>query len=297
MPAKKVTLETRAVAAHPVVARATELIAAGMNVEAGEELEKSEKDLLKRFGGEKSLGRPRTCIAAPATSGERTVSARRTRAGARRPLIRAPTRGRARCGRRRSRAPTKRWSKNTVRRREPLFLTRSCEESATTRTTCTPTRAVSVDDPPTSTKVAASANEPFSPTCRTTRTSTSGRREVHRRPLYKKFGNEIEPTVGAYNAGPRAMTRWCEQHGKHPTHESVELIVFAQTREYVKRVNASIDAKIRHLYAPRPRFPLTLTTTVAKTGPDYQARPLPAVAVSLLRKVRDTPGRRVRTGP
>ena len=75
--------------------------------------------------------------------------------------------------------------------------------------------------------------------------------------------------AGAYNAGPRAMTRWCTQHGTHPTDEFVELVAFAQTREYVKRVT-SLYAKYRFLYGPKPyEIPLTLNTKVSSDGPDY----------------------------
>ena len=28
--------------------------------------------------------------------------------------------------------------------------------------------------------------------------------------LYEKFGREVQLTAGAYNAGPRAMARWCD---------------------------------------------------------------------------------------
>ena len=41
--------------ASPSIARATELIEAGLNVEAGEELEQNEKEILKHLGGDKAL--------------------------------------------------------------------------------------------------------------------------------------------------------------------------------------------------------------------------------------------------
>ena len=83
-----------------------------MTVEAGEELEQSEKDVLKRLGGSKALGwlldlyQPRRQLPARVPAGR---GVRRRRAGRRS----ARRRGHARCGRRRSRAPTSRWSKNT----------------------------------------------------------------------------------------------------------------------------------------------------------------------------------------
>src|SRR6185295_4016975 len=87
--------------------------------------------------------------------------------------------------------------------------------------------------------------------------------------LYKKFGGQLPLAAGAFNAGPRAMGRWCAQHAGHPMDEFVELIAFAQTREYVKRV-VGIYARYRYLYGPTPyELPLTVDTKVAKTGPDY----------------------------
>ncbi|HVR64188.1 MAG TPA: lytic transglycosylase domain-containing protein, partial [Polyangia bacterium] len=87
--------------------------------------------------------------------------------------------------------------------------------------------------------------------------------------LYRKFGQQVPLAAGAYNAGPRAMTRWCDQHAGHPTDEFVELIAFAQTREYVKRVSG-IYARYRFLYGPTPfELPLTLDLRYRPEGPDY----------------------------
>src|SRR5262249_11708181 len=81
--------------------------------------------------------------------------------------------------------------------------------------------------------------------------------------LFKKFGGQVPLAGGAYNAGGHAMARWCEQHGKHPTDEFVELIAFAQTREYAKRVTG-LYARYRYLYGPEPyRIPLTVDAKYA----------------------------------
>jgi hypothetical protein len=51
--------------------------------------------------------------------------------------------------------------------------------------------------------------------------------------------------------------------------EFVELIAFAQTREYVKRV-VGIYAHYRYLYGPTPfEIPLTVDTKYRPDGPDY----------------------------
>ena len=65
------------------------------------------------------------------------------------------------------------------------------------------------------------------------------------------------------------MSKWCDQHGKFPTDEFVELIAFTQTREYAKRVTA-LYARYRYLYGPKPyQIPLALDCKVAPGGPDY----------------------------
>ena len=56
LPVKKVAVETPSKPLRePSVARATELIEAGMTAEAGEEIEHNEKEILKHLGGDKAL--------------------------------------------------------------------------------------------------------------------------------------------------------------------------------------------------------------------------------------------------
>ena len=87
--------------------------------------------------------------------------------------------------------------------------------------------------------------------------------------LAKKFGGQIPIVAGAFNAGPKAMAKWCDQHGQYPMDAFVELIAFTQTREYAKRVVA-IYARYRHLYGPTP-YELTLHVNpkYSPGGPDY----------------------------
>jgi soluble lytic murein transglycosylase len=87
--------------------------------------------------------------------------------------------------------------------------------------------------------------------------------------LYKKFGGQVPLVAGAYNAGPKAMARWCAQNGAHPLDEFVELVTFEQAREYIKRV-VTIYARYRYLYGPTPyELPLVVDAKVAAVGPDY----------------------------
>ena len=123
--------------------------------------------------------------------------------------------------------------------------------------------------PPTSAKVAESAGIDFEPdelyepemNVRLGASYIGG--------LAKKFGGQIPLVAGAYNAGPKAMAKWCDQHGSFPMDEFVELIAFTQTREYAKRV-VGIYARYRYLYGPKPyTLPLTVDPKYTATGPDY----------------------------
>jgi len=75
--------------------------------------------------------------------------------------------------------------------------------------------------------------------------------------LLRRFRGQEALAAGAYNAGARAMMRWCDQWGGRPLDELVELITYDQAREYIKRV-LGIYARYRHLYDR----PLALTLTV-----------------------------------
>ena len=65
--------------------------------------------------------------------------------------------------------------------------------------------------------------------------------------LLKRFGGQIALAAGAYNAGSHAMMRWCDQWGNRPLDEFVELVTYDQAREYIKRVLA-VYAHYRWLY-------------------------------------------------
>jgi soluble lytic murein transglycosylase len=87
--------------------------------------------------------------------------------------------------------------------------------------------------------------------------------------LVKKFGGSVPLAAGAYNAGPRAMMRWCDQNGRRRFDDFVELVTFEQTREYIKRVLA-IYARYRYLYGGETWEPaLEAGCQYQKSGPDY----------------------------
>src|SRR6185295_18223819 len=82
--------------------------------------------------------------------------------------------------------------------------------------------------PSTSAQVAAEAGVPFHPDELYDPDTNVRLGALYIGSLYKKFGNQIPLTAGAFNAGPKAMARWCAQHAGHPMDEFVELIAFAQ---------------------------------------------------------------------
>jgi len=86
--------------------------------------------------------------------------------------------------------------------------------------------------------------------------------------LYRRFQNQEALAAGAYNAGARAMMRWCDQWGNRPLDEFVELITYDQAREYIKRV-LGIYARYRHLYGQPLELPLAVNPRYLKDGPDF----------------------------
>ena len=75
--------------------------------------------------------------------------------------------------------------------------------------------------------------------------------------LLRRFSGQEALAAGGYNAGGKAMSRWCDQWGMRPFDEFIELITYDQAREYIKRVLA-IYARYRHLYGE----PLVLSLIV-----------------------------------
>lgn len=54
--------------------------------------------------------------------------------------------------------------------------------------------------------------------------------------LVTRYGGQIAPAIGAYNAGPGAMDKWVAAHGGLELDEFVERIPYRETRRYVRRV-------------------------------------------------------------
>jgi soluble lytic murein transglycosylase len=65
--------------------------------------------------------------------------------------------------------------------------------------------------------------------------------------LLQKFKGQIPIGAGSFNSGPRPVMRWLDQNGAREMDEFVELVPYTQTREYMKKVTENY-ARYRYLY-------------------------------------------------
>jgi soluble lytic murein transglycosylase len=87
--------------------------------------------------------------------------------------------------------------------------------------------------------------------------------------LLSKFKKQIPLGAGAFNAGPKPMMKWIAQHGKRPMDEFVELCAYTQTREYMKLVTDNY-AHYLFLYGGKVYpVPLTVDRTILDDGIEY----------------------------
>jgi soluble lytic murein transglycosylase len=81
--------------------------------------------------------------------------------------------------------------------------------------------------------------------------------------LLQKFKGQIPFGAGSFNCGPGPVMRWMDQNGKRPADEFVELVSYDQTRNYMRRVT---ETYARYLYLYKNEVyeqPLTV-------DPDYE---------------------------
>ncbi len=65
--------------------------------------------------------------------------------------------------------------------------------------------------------------------------------------LLTKFKKQVPLAAGSFNSGPRPVMSWIDKHGDREIDELVELVPFTQTREYMKKVTENY-ARYRYLY-------------------------------------------------
>ena len=66
--------------------------------------------------------------------------------------------------------------------------------------------------------------------------------------LLAKFKSQIPIGAGSFNSGPRPVMKWLDTNGDREIDELVELVPYTQTREYMKKVTENY-ARYRYLYA------------------------------------------------
>ncbi|HKA90347.1 MAG TPA: transglycosylase SLT domain-containing protein [Haliangiales bacterium] len=87
--------------------------------------------------------------------------------------------------------------------------------------------------------------------------------------LAQKFGRQIPIAAGSFNCGPGPVVRWLKRDGARPMDEWVELASYTQTREYMKRVT-EIYARYLYLYQGVVyEQPLEVNASVARDDIDY----------------------------
>jgi len=66
--------------------------------------------------------------------------------------------------------------------------------------------------------------------------------------LLAKFKKQVPLGAGSFNSGPKPVMKWIDQYGDREIDELVELVPYTQTREYMKKVTENF-ARYRYLYA------------------------------------------------
>jgi soluble lytic murein transglycosylase len=65
--------------------------------------------------------------------------------------------------------------------------------------------------------------------------------------LLQKFKGQVPIGAGSFNSGPRPVMKWVDQYGDREIDELVELVPYTQTREYMKKVTENF-ARYQYLY-------------------------------------------------
>jgi soluble lytic murein transglycosylase len=255
----------------PTVARALELLSADLGVEAGAELQRDEKNVLRRAGGDPALPWLLGLYAKTSNFHRAYALAEAKDGGA---LDAAPTGG----ARAFWEAAYPRAYADLVEKYGPAAGNPDVWLYAIMRkesgfdpldVSYADARGLLQMIPPTSARVAKTEKIAFAPDELYDPETNIRLGAAYIGALYKKFGGQVPLAAGAYNAGPRAMSKWCTQHAGHPTDEFIELIAFTQTREYAKRVTA-LYARYRYLYGPSPyKLPLVINAKPDAGGPDF----------------------------
>ncbi len=87
--------------------------------------------------------------------------------------------------------------------------------------------------------------------------------------LLAKFNGQIPIGAGSFNSGPRPVMKWVEENGARPIDEFVELVSYLQTREYMKKVTENY-ARYVYLYTGQVYAqPLTVNAATVQDDLTY----------------------------
>lgn len=87
--------------------------------------------------------------------------------------------------------------------------------------------------------------------------------------MLTKFKKQIPIGAGSFNSGPRPVMKWLDQNGDREIDEFVELVPYVQTREYMKKVTENY-ARYRYLYAGEDyQQPLSVDKAYVKNNITY----------------------------
>ena len=262
-----------ALATDPILERVDELLAAGLTVEAGVELKRSESELIKRYGTDRALPvlidryqkgddfhRPHQ-LAESFSGGALRMDPQADPTARRWWEVVYP---------RAYRAFIEKYSPSGDN--PPYYLyTIMQKESAYNPHDVSYADAIGLLQmiPPTSRRVSERIDYPYTDDVLYDPEGNIRFGAWYIGHLLSKFHKQIPIGAGSYNAGPRAMMKWLEKNGARPLDEFVELCSYTQTREYMKKV-VDIYSRYVWLYEREDYLPsLTVDPAPLDDGIDY----------------------------
>jgi soluble lytic murein transglycosylase len=259
------------VVAEPLVARVDELIAADMKVEAGEELRRAEKALIKKYGAGRALP---------------VLLDRYRRAdNFNRPWMLAEVYG-DRAYRVRPEGPARAWWEHSYPRayrawvekyqdlgdNPPYYLYAIMrKESGFNPHDVSYADAIGLMQmiPPTTMRVAPKLGLTYTHDLLYDPETNVKVGAWYIGHLVEKFRGQLPLAAGSYNGGPRPMMKWLDRYGDRPIDEFVELVSFTQTREYMKKVTG-IYARYLMLYEGKDfKLPLAIDAKYLRNDLNY----------------------------
>jgi soluble lytic murein transglycosylase len=262
------------VAQDPIVARADELLAAGLSVEAGVELRRGEPELMKKYGNARAL----PVLFDRYLRGENFQRPHQLAESFSGAALRLDPQ---------ADATVRAWWEEVYPRAYRAFIEKYSptgenppyylytimqKESAYNPHDVSYADAIGLLQmiPPTSRRVAARIDYPYTDDVLYDPEGNIRFGAWYIGHLLKKFRGQIAIGAGSYNAGPAAMLKWLKKSGDRPLDEFIELCSYTQTREYMKKA-LDIYARYVYLYEKEDYLPDAQVNTqfLEDDGVDY----------------------------